>query len=261
MPTFQTQTKTIEFHDTGTGLPVIIVPGISGKASWYERLAHGLEPRYRSICLELGDCKSAPNKAIEETALDIRALLAHLRLPGAVVVGHGFGAMAGLYLAAKYPENVICLVTASAGANTSGTSVTEVLSERMPANVDLSSPFMRFVNSIFRKSVNERTGEEDIAELGEIIEPNDINNIKKRAKALVETDLTQHLSNIVTPTLVVAGSCEKPYVLDSCQKTELALEHGTLEIMEGLDYFFFHRDYKPFERLLHAFICEKADPL
>lgn len=95
--------------------PVVMLPGLTANAHSFDGLAAaGLSPRFRTIALDLrgrGDSdKPATGYTLEDHAADVLALLDHLGIKQATVLGHSFGGLLTIYLAVKYPQRVARLV-------------------------------------------------------------------------------------------------------------------------------------------------------
>ena len=98
--------------------PLVLLPGLSATAPIFEDLiAAGLCPRFRAVAVDLrgrGQSDGPPagfdaaspaaNYTMAEHAADVVGLLDALELRRVVLVGHSFGGMLALYLAAHQPE-------------------------------------------------------------------------------------------------------------------------------------------------------------
>ena len=109
----------IHYLDHPGGEPaLVLLPGLSATAPIFEDLiAAGLSPRFRAVAVDLrgrGESDAPPaafdpaspaaNYTMAEHAADVVGLLDALGLRRVVLVGHSFGGMLALYLAAHHPE-------------------------------------------------------------------------------------------------------------------------------------------------------------
>ncbi len=101
--------------------PVILLHhGLGSVQAWQAQLPALLEAGCRVIIYDRwGYGRSAPRPALDlptfaADVADLRALLGHLDIPGAALVGHSDGGTLALYYTAQYPEQVACLVTIAA---------------------------------------------------------------------------------------------------------------------------------------------------
>lgn len=95
--------------------PIVMLPGLSANAHAFDGLAAaGLSPRFRTIALDLrgrGDSdKPDTGYTLEDHASDVLALLDRLGIERATILGHSFGGLLTIYLAAKYPDRVTRIV-------------------------------------------------------------------------------------------------------------------------------------------------------
>jgi pimeloyl-ACP methyl ester carboxylesterase len=109
----------IHYLDHPGGEPaLVLLPGLSATAPIYEDLiGAGLSPRFRDVAVDLrgrgqsdgppagfDPASPAANYTMAEHAADVVGLLDALGLRRVVLVGHSFGGMLALYLAAHHPE-------------------------------------------------------------------------------------------------------------------------------------------------------------
>lgn len=95
--------------------PIVMLPGLSANAHSFDGLAAaGLSPRFRTIALDLrgrGESdKPDTGYTMDDHAADVLALLDHLGIERATILGHSFGGLLTMYLAAKHPQRVSRLV-------------------------------------------------------------------------------------------------------------------------------------------------------
>ena len=95
--------------------PIVMLPGLSANSHAFDGLAAaGLSPRFRTIAPDLrgrGDSdKPQTGYTLEDHAADVLALLDALGIKRATILGHSFGGLLAIYLAAKYPQRVARLV-------------------------------------------------------------------------------------------------------------------------------------------------------
>ncbi|MEM9361693.1 MAG: alpha/beta hydrolase [Bacteroidota bacterium] len=113
------------FHEYGKkkAEPILILTGGPGNSYLQlEEVAKKLSLKFRPILLEQrGTGKSIPN-VIDSTTInlslvtkDLKTLLEHLELDSSHIIGHSWGGMLGLNLAAKFPEKVKTLILVAPG--------------------------------------------------------------------------------------------------------------------------------------------------
>lgn len=119
---FESSGVPIHFVDAGKGAPVVLIHGVTSSAEFWTDIGvtETLSEQYRTIAL---DCRghgksgkphdrSAYGKQIVR---DVVALLDHLNLEDAHVIGYSMGAEVALRLVVEYPERVRSLIIGGSG--------------------------------------------------------------------------------------------------------------------------------------------------
>lgn len=117
------KTNNIQLHyleHPGGVPPIVLLPGLTANAHVFDGLIEaGLSPRFCVLALDLRGrgLSDAPatGYTMANHAADVIGLLDALDLPQVVLVGHSFGGMLSLYIAAHYPERVAHIVVMDAG--------------------------------------------------------------------------------------------------------------------------------------------------
>jgi esterase len=111
---------TFSFLDAGgTGPALIALHAHLMEAATYTSLAHALAPDYRVIALDQrghGDSSHAATYTRDDYLGDIAALLHHLDLSTAVLLGNSLGGVNVFQFAARHPERVRALIIEDIGA-------------------------------------------------------------------------------------------------------------------------------------------------
>lgn len=119
MPFFQRDHHTSIFYEiTGQGSPLLLIHGFMGTgATEFPELRQWLANRYQVIAPDLrGYGQSTPKPReygrdfYRQDAEDLAALLEHLNLPSAAVMGYSDGGEVALWLPILAPERVRCVV-------------------------------------------------------------------------------------------------------------------------------------------------------
>jgi pimeloyl-ACP methyl ester carboxylesterase len=109
------------YESHGEGEPLVLIPGTGfGGNVWFPSQVPTLSKKLRVITLDVRGCgrSSAPEGVytIEQMACDVAALLDHLGLDQAHVLGHSMGGRIGIALALVFPGRVRSLILAAAGS-------------------------------------------------------------------------------------------------------------------------------------------------
>lgn len=107
----------INYQCMGQGEPLVLIHGLGANlAFWYMGIARLLARHYRVITYDLrGHGRSsmpAAGYALPDMTDDLGALLDHLNVKSAHIVGHSFGARVALYFTATHPQRVKTLTAA-----------------------------------------------------------------------------------------------------------------------------------------------------
>ncbi|HEV8183308.1 MAG TPA: alpha/beta hydrolase, partial [Candidatus Angelobacter sp.] len=116
----------VELHyvDRGMGVPVVFVHGsLSDGGYWGDQVNAFAHAGFRAIAYSRRHSPPNNNKALPGysavvDADDLAALITKLHLGRVHVVGHSYGALTALFLAARHPELVRTMVLAEAPAVT-----------------------------------------------------------------------------------------------------------------------------------------------
>ncbi|MGV9776259.1 alpha/beta fold hydrolase [Streptosporangium sp. NPDC003464] len=104
----------------GAGRPLVALHGHMSEGASFAALAATLAPEWRVIAPDQrghGESDRAADYSREGYVADVVALLDHLGLDRAVVLGHSLGAINAYQLAARHPERVSALVNAEGAAS------------------------------------------------------------------------------------------------------------------------------------------------
>ncbi|NEE02999.1 alpha/beta hydrolase [Phytoactinopolyspora halotolerans] len=126
-------------------LPVVGVHGITANAAAFGRIGHELGGRRRMIAPDLrGRARSADVSGpygLDRHAEDLIALLDHLGIDRAVLLGHSMGAFVSCLTAVRHPERVAAVVLVDGGLALPVPPDTEIEAVLGPAMTRLSMTF------------------------------------------------------------------------------------------------------------------------
>jgi pimeloyl-ACP methyl ester carboxylesterase len=229
MPAFHHDGVTIGFLDEGTGPAVVLIHGFASNrvVNWVNTgwVDHLVNAGYRVAAMDNrghGDStKLYEDEAYrpERMADDVVALLDHLHLKTAVLMGYSMGARIAAFTALAAPERVSGLVLSGmASSLVKGVGGEEAIAAALlaPAVSDVSDEKARAFR-IFA----EQTGS-DLKALAACI---------RAARGLLSAD---EVGRIVAPTLVVAG--EKDDIAGSADELAALLPEGRAVTLAGRDH-------------------------
>ena len=108
----------------GDGSPILALHGLASSGHWYRRVAPYLTANYRVVAPDQrghGATTQAPAGYVWQTLCqDIVALMDHLEIDRAAVLGHSWGGHVASNLAARFPDRVSRLVLIDGGFQDGG---------------------------------------------------------------------------------------------------------------------------------------------
>ena len=174
MPNFAHDDVEIAFLDEGEGEPIVLVHGFASnkEVNWVSpgwvttltgagRRVIALDNRGHGASAKLYDPAAYHSSIMAE---DVRALLDHLSLPRADVMGYSMGARITAYLALAHPERVRSAVLGGLGAHLvgeggiGGLRSSEMIAQGLeaPSLVDVTDPTARQFRSFADQTCSDR---------------------------------------------------------------------------------------------------------
>lgn len=105
--------------DTGSGTPIVVIPGIQGRWEWMRPAVDGLARHCRVITFSLADEPSAqtgvgPRLTFDTYVEQVRDAMAQAGIDSAAICGISYGGLIAAAFAGRYPERTSALVLVSA---------------------------------------------------------------------------------------------------------------------------------------------------
>jgi pimeloyl-ACP methyl ester carboxylesterase len=229
MPTLQREGLGLHFEESGQGVPILLTHGFSATSAMFTDTARALAHEFRVVIWDLrghgsSDSPDDPSLYSPELVMgDMVALLDHLDIERAVMVGHSIGGFLTLQFAVTHPERVRALVLEDTGPGYRSdiarerwnTSVVEAyataLSERGLAGLPVG---------------DELHGDAHQGALGLIHAARGI-LVQREARIL------EALPTITVPTLVIVGENDTAFVPGSRYMAEKIPDSRFIEIPGG----------------------------
>lgn len=227
----------------GRGEPVVLLNGgLMTMASW-DRIAHPLAEAFTVVRFDFrGQLRSpgAPPPDLEGHSADLAALLEHLELPAAHLVGTSFGGEVGLHFAATRPERTLSLVAATVtdlatGDFQAGGAWLGEACERTALGQDPRQLWDAMIPAFYSPAwrvlheAELTLRREQFAGL-----PRDyFLGVADLLKSLQGLDLRMLLPRIACPTLLVVAGDDQVMPPDRPSAMALAIRQARLETIEG----------------------------
>ncbi len=230
---------------TGTGDPLVLVPGIQGRWELMRRAVDALAQRFRVITFPLcGDRASglrfAPELGIDNYAAQIARAMDEAHVERAVVCGVSFGGLGALRFAATLPARTTALVLAS----TPGPGWKLKRRHSMYARVPwlfgpvfaLEVPFR--LRSEVRVALPARADRWrfTLSQLGAVAQaPISFRRMAERARLIGSTDIAADCSRVTSPTLVLTGEPALDHVVpvDGSSAYGALIRGARVVVLEG----------------------------
>ena len=161
MPSVKLPTGVDLYYEThGQGAPLIFVPSTAYSGEVWKPSQMPLASSLNLIFHDPRGCgRSLPTQSvytIEQMALDIVALMDHLQLPAAHLIGHSMGGRIALSLAENFPGRVKSLIMAASGSGTAGRAGSDCV-PGLPHRLVLDLVEMGFEKFIYDEIVESDT--------------------------------------------------------------------------------------------------------
>jgi pimeloyl-ACP methyl ester carboxylesterase len=200
--------------DRGSGIPVVVVPGVQGRWEYFAPAIDALARSFRvitfSLCGELRSPRIDHARGIDNFADQIAEALDSRGIERAVVCGVSFGGVAALRFAAERPERTAALVLVSTPGPGWRLKKRHQLYARYPwlfAPVFLAETPRRLRREIAR-AIPGHGARLRFAwwQLQTIVRaPVMLGRMAKRAELIATVDFAREASRVSAPTLVVSG--------------------------------------------------------
>jgi len=214
MPTAPVRDINMYYEDTGNGDPLVLIGGLSGDAQSWALQVPVLSRHFRVITLDNRGAgrTSAPDKpySVAGMADDVAALMDHLGVAKANVLGFSMGSGIALELALKHPGKVDKLILMNALCSTDGytetllrnwinvrrSNMSREQTQRFIAPFLYSAALMddrdRFERAI-ANSISNPYAQQDHAFI-------------RQAQALIAFDIRDRVAGVKAETLIVSGA-------------------------------------------------------
>lgn len=263
---FFEMTSIVTHRVDGTGPALVLLNGgLMSMASW-EPMLGLLGARFRFVRCDFRGQLLSPggaHPAMVDHAADVVALLDHLGIDRAHLVGPSFGGVVAMLVAARFPSRVASLVVATA----TDRLTTEMLEESRglreaalaaAAGGDRSNLFRVLAPNTFSPgwlaTQPEGFVEMRAAQIAMLPLPF-FEGVAGLMRALDTLDLGDELPRITAPTLVIGAELDRVFPVEHSRAIARAIPGARLEIIEGAGHAAVVETPEAFARLVAEFVA------
>lgn len=242
MPEFQHQGIKFYFEEAGTGPPVLLIPGWGTDLRSWNFLSLDLRDRHRVIRLDNRGVGRSDTPAdgyrTNVMAEDALALLDHLRVTRATVVGHSLGGAIAQQLAWQHPERVerLLLACSFAISGVRTNLVLEAFHGLLQLEVDRSAQVRTLLPWLFSETfLSDSRKVEGMVDIY-AIDPlrQSLAGNRGHLDAVLNHDSRGFLGKILCPTLVLAASQDLVAPPGAGRVLKEGIPGARWELLEGL---------------------------
>lgn len=241
MPVLDLPDLALHYEDRGRGAPLLLVAGLASDSLSWLPVAGGLAARFRTIAPDnRGVGRSRPQDvptSIDAMADDCAALLAHLGVARASVLGHSMGGFVAQRLAVRHPALVDRLVLVATGASPGVDNVAlfEDFARRLEAGEAPQQWFARLFGAIFTARFLADPAGADAAMRWALDYPypQSARGFRRQVDAIAAYDGAGTPSAISVPTLVVAGAEDALFPPARCEAFARSIPGASFVRIEG----------------------------
>jgi pimeloyl-ACP methyl ester carboxylesterase len=232
---------TLHYETRGRGAPLLLVAGLASDALSWLTVAEPLASRYRTIAPDnRGVGRTLPQDVpvdVDTIADDCAALLDHLGVAQADVLGHSMGGFVAQRLAARHPDRVRRLVLVATG-HRAGERIVDrffALADRLDAGEDRATWFRSLFEAIFTRRFLSDPAMVDLALRWAIEYPfaQSAAGFRRQCEAMAAFDSREDVRAIAHPALVVAGREDVLFPPERCAAFAAALPGARSAVIEG----------------------------
>lgn len=266
MARIQVNNLIVDYSETGTGVPIIFIPGITEFKEAFVFQGRGLQDNCRVISYDVRrGLKRTSDYTLDLLVSDLLGLMKALDLDSAVICGHSFGGLVAMQFALQYPQKTKALILASAFAApppdvSSDRFVGWISSAGHPFHASLGTMVKVQMSRLFGRKSSAISMEHQVAAIKTIAHQAAQvakSTINQRMHIIHKVDFRPALAEIISPTLVIAGGKDKSFFLSSAQQLYQSIPDATLEVIEGCGHFCFLTRHDQFNSAVDDFLSDR----
>lgn len=242
MPKIEANGITMNYHQEGTGQPLVLIPYLAADHACYAFQMAAYASHFTCFTLDLrgtGETDDPGGEYTTETvADDVAAFMQAAGIERAHVSGFSFGAAVGMWLAARHPQKVRSLSLHAGWPRTDPFIKAVVESWRVMARA-LDSVQEMTVQGIFPWCFTPElygARPDYVDSLAAFVRgrpPQTVESFLRQSNAVLGHDAESQLRRIRAPTLITAGDRDQVTSTRFTQRMRAGLRHSELVVFEG----------------------------
>ena len=262
MPTLALDDVALHYEVRGRGPPLLLLAGLASDSLSWLTVGEPLAARFRTIAPDnRGVGRTRPQEgpaSVDAMAEDCAALLDHLGVARADVIGHSMGGFVAQRLALRHPARVRRLVLAGTDAAPGAANVARFadLADRRDAGEPLPAWFRRLFDTIFTQRFRSDPTNIDAA-LRWALDypfPQSALAFRRQCEAVAAFDGRADLARIAAPALVVAGREDVVFPEEACRSLAAGLAGAKFVMIDGAAHAIHTEQPKAFVDAVAAFL-------
>lgn len=253
----------MHYEDHGQGDPVVFIHGFTlDRRMWDAQ--RGLAKKHRVIVADMrfhGKSEAPESSAFTpaEGADDIRALLDHLKIRRAHVVGLSMGGGYALEMALRYPERVLTLTLASPsiqGIKTPPEAMAAFMKGVQAYPKEGADGFRRawLEDPLFAPANAKPELRREVAAMVAAYDVDGLFRVMSKRKPEPPSSQLDHLDEVKAPTLVVIGGLDAPHMIQAGEESARRIPGATKVVYADSGHLVNMEEPDKFNRDLEAFL-------
>ena len=251
---------TLSYRERGSGTPVMLIHGLGGSSQSWSKVQDAFLADARMVAWDAPGYGSSPDLLVEKPTVDdyvrpLIALMRHLELGRAHVVGHSMGALMVTRLANLAPDLVasLCLVHPVLGLGRLPAEKREEMRAARLRDFDSLGP-VEFAKQRSRGILGRKVSEEALAASVRISEQVSPSAYRHAWEMMVGENILPDAQKIRVPTLIIGGSDDPVASPAACTELAQAIPDAMLIEVEGVGHNVMIEATDQFERLYRDFL-------
>jgi pimeloyl-ACP methyl ester carboxylesterase len=243
------------YRQAGTGADVLVLHGWGAQIESVGPIITGLATVARVTAVDLpgfGETSLPPEPwGVGDYANWVLALMDHLGISSAGIIGHSNGGRIAIHIGANHPERVTrLLLTDAAGIRPKRTAkyYAKVYSAKTVKHL---APHLGPLGRRMQQRIAARLASSDYASAGPL---------RPTFVKVVNEDLTPLLPQIKAPTLLIWGEHDDSTPVSDGQKMEQLIDDAALIVFEGAGHYAYLDDQARFNAIAANFFAAQSGP-